>query len=206
MAADLAEMTSIISAELRRGTSLDSLIPTRIRMAGRRIERAFDLEYMRKYKDDQVVTQSDPGFSWPTGFKHETFVRYTLETGEYQYLVRVHPEDVTQVLDSPTEEISAYWSDDIAGVLFDNLAPRDLTVEFGYFAYTDPWPTEGAHWLFSNAEDLILAETMLLFSGHIRDTKVLQLYSSLRADAITGLDIAQNLQRWENTDARMQYQ
>lgn len=171
---NLGEMQAAISDEINQGSRLDTYIPTYLRMAARMIERNYSFLYMDRFTELQVdVDASNPRFiAWPLEegqslLKSIGFLRYAAN-GKWNFL---KPTDANLIKAEESQDSpSYYWltgSPDGQGyIVLDQPGTTDLTLEFMYKSYTK-WPTASTatSWLLNNAEDVLLAQSLILMSG-----------------------------------------
>lgn len=202
---NLGEFKSQISANIRRGSSLDSLVPKFIRQGALWLERNQTLQYMRKFATISV-DPDDPNSRYVTlentNIKTIEFLRWDLE-GEYKYLTLRDPMDLPALADGTPQN---YYLDGVSRIVFDARPDEALNGELMITRYSS-WPTldNATHWLMDWAEDVLEAQAMIQFGKHARDPDVMSFWGGIRDQALPGLYAADQELRYANSDMRMEY-
>ncbi len=200
----LGDLQDQIRANIRRGTSLDDLIPGFIRKAALWIERNNTLQYMNKFATISVdASSSDARYITleSTRIKKVTLFRWVGSDGSYQDLSLRQPGDF---LSLETGVPSAYWLDGVERLVLSAKPGENLNGELQVARYT-AWPTSlsSEHWLIDNAEDVLEARAMINFAKHARDAELMAFWQKIFDDGLVGLYAADSELQWANTDMRM---
>lgn len=202
----LSELHSEISRAIARGTSWDAVIPTYARRGCRFIERNFTLQYMKVFLEFTIDAEAaNPRrVSLPSGIKKEEFIRLLNDDASYAYMEKIAPQQVTSLV---TEQPRAYWLSGTDEIWLSSIPDKDYNAEI-YCAVYSTWPTldAGTHWLLENAEDVILASSVLQIAPAIRlDEKSAGLFGDmLKAGLKTLIDESIELE-YANFPMVMQY-
>ncbi len=182
----LGEFHTLMSDALGRSTSLDSVIPRRVEMAARWLERNYTFQYMRQWKTFEVDSSS----TYPHIVslhdlrlkKIETIRRRNTETdGTFTFdrpLKLLHPSDRES---RPLGNPESYWLNGLSSLIFNSVPDEDMTFEAHVQAFTI-WPastyTGWTHWLLDNATQLLLCRALMLMVPRTRDPKLWQAYKA----------------------------
>ena len=174
----LAEFYTAVSTELRRGSTLDSLIPAKARQALRWMESQHTFLHMEHYAEI-TLNSGVRSASLPTGFKKMLSWRILGEADSdggtsYFNITKIDSYDISRIeLSRP----SAYWQDGKDYFWLDNTPDEDYETEMAYTAYTTlPTNTADSPYVVQNYETVLLSKTMVLFGPQLRDQVVLTLY------------------------------
>lgn len=207
MTTTLGEFTDTIRADIRRGTSLDSLIPGFIRKGALWIERNNTLQYMRKFAEIDIDIEADEQPRYisliNTRIKSVLMLRWVGDDGQFSYLALREPQDFPV---SPVGTPAGYWLDGVDRIVLSSTPSENLHGELVVAKYTD-WPTQpnSTHWLIDNAEDVLEAQAMIAFAKHARDEGAMAFWKGVFDAALPGLYAADAEMSWSNTDLAMEY-
>lgn len=197
---NLGEFHTVVQTEANKGTTLSGVIPSRVRMAARWLERNYTLKYMEQYKKASLA---DGCVRLPnTVIKTINFIRYYKDS-KWHYIKQIDPrQERTRETAFPT----GFWIDGVEAIRFDAWPDEQLEVFIGVAEYTI-WPTEltATHWLLDNAEDALLAKTMMLLAPHARESRWLELYRDMMEGGIRTLLLADEELRQGARDEAMEY-
>ena len=203
----MGDFHTLVRDTIKRGTSLDSLISTAARQSARLVERNYTLQYMRRY----VTFSLDPAADKPRAIpfpsvrvKSIRFIKLILDDGTFSFVEKADPR---QLVETATELPTHYWLDAFDNIWFNNTPDQVYPAEMDAVQFTD-WSaltSTSTHWLLDNADDLLLAQTMLQLSPQIRDDKMMALYKVLRDDALRTLLLSEEELEGSNTNEVMQY-
>lgn len=207
----LAEFHTQVQNELKRGTSQNALIPAWTKRAARWIERNYTLQYMRRF----VSFSTDPDAAEPralplpeTRMKQIDFMRIVSDAGEalddYAYLSKCDPQDVLGALE---KQPTRYWLDAYDYIWLDYTPDVIYGMEMSYSRYTT-WPTDTSEtpWLVDNAEDALLARTMLYAAPAVRMSAAMKAdYREMLQDGLQTLIGADRDLAETNTSRVMNY-
>ncbi len=197
----LGEFYTIVRGALARGTSLDLKIPYTVRRAVKFIERNYSLKYMEKYGTVLVEAASEhpDEISVASPFvKSVIYLRYTDPyLQNYKYLGKIHAREQQRreyhsltTRDFPQK----YWQVGRNILRLDIPVQDDIDFEIQWFEFTS-WPVENseglpAPWLIANAEDLVLAQTMMFFAPELRDPRLTEIWRGTRDEALKTVSMA----------------
>lgn len=180
----LADFYSQISSEIRRGTSLDSFIASKVQQAVTWFESQHTFLHMQHYADVPIdADASTPrAIALPTGFKKMLAWRVLLPNDEeenvYYNIKKVDFYDVSKVDEGRPE---AYWQDGMDYFWLDKTPDQDYDSEMAYLAFTTLGNDTGAApYVIQTFPSLILNATMVLFAPLMRDANVVNLYKPER--------------------------
>lgn len=194
---DLLTLTETIQDECNKKNSLTAdTVKKRIQMALANLERSRDWFYLRNFVSTTLDSAgSNPRrFNQPARLRAVHFVRIKREDGSYLYLDEVDPKDVTK---NVTDVPHGYWRDNTQYWWFDNTPDKDYIFEYGVEQFTE-WSDADSFepWIFTNASDLIMYQTLILLSPYLREPELMQMYKPLRDEALNTL---------RETDTEMKY-
>lgn len=213
MADTLGDFKDLVREALKRGTSLDTYIPSRIAQAARWIERNKTYQYMRRWVSLGPLNPDadNPHIISLYGLriKSLTALRYydpndtSLEEGERRFvdIALIEPKDRTTRKFGPP---SGYWLDGVSNIVLDAIPEEAYEFE-GHVAQYSAWPTDDSarHWLIENAEDVLLAKTMDLFTPILRDVELKAIYDGQLATGLTTMHNAEEDLQQENKSESM---
>lgn len=183
----LGEFHQMVSAELKRGSSLDAVIPSKVRQAVRFLERNAPMKHMETWFD-LVLDRDDQLAQFPWQFRHFRWMRYKQITSDgFLYLKSVNGEDLF-----PWDDYSvpmSYLQIGYEAIRFNRPAPDRLALEGVVYKFTD-WQTtqpQFSHFLLTNAEDLLLHQTLITMAVYLKDARMLQFYKPLRDESLKAL-------------------
>lgn len=182
MATTLGEFHTLVSDALGRGTSLDSVIPKRVEMAARWIERSLTFQYMRTWRTFSV----DPDADYPhivslfnMELKKIELIRKrsTNDEGEIVYgrpLTKAKPEDRES---RPEGTPESYWLNGVNSITFNAVPDEAMDFEAHLVQFTK-WGSGSiwTHWLLDHATGLLLARTCQLMTIRTRDPGLWKMY------------------------------
>lgn len=203
----LSTFYSDISQIIKRGSSLDGVIPGATRRAVKAIERRLTFDFMKDYYRETLAADASAIQNWASIDKNRIkSIKSVRLVGDDDSSYWLKKDDERYV---PTREIgipTTYWLSAIKEVHFDTIADRAYTVEFRLAAYT-AWPTQlsAEPAILMNHEDLVLYRTMVELAPVMRDPGMISLYKGLYDDAIASAAEAEVDQEEDNTDHNMNY-
>lgn len=180
----LEDFHSMVSFELKRGTSQDAMIPAYVKQAVSFLERNAPLKYM----EEMVMVQLEPGdqlvdFVW--SFRNWRYLRYDAD-GEWCYLQKRDPRE--ELTPAGPEAPTRYSQIGMRYIRFN--APwrgtTNLPLEGIVYKFTD-WQTtrpDFRHFLLEFGSDLLLYQTMLRIGVAIKDPRLDALYRPVRDEAL----------------------
>jgi hypothetical protein len=203
----LSAFHTAISREVNKKTRFDDLIPDYVRRAARFIERQHSLKYMERFVTFTVdAAATEPrAVAFPNSrVKAINFLRYADSDSKYYYVGQVDP---TTVAAAESGNPTGYWMDGLDYLWFDNVVKANLAMEFSFIEYT-LWPTDTAQepWLLAHAEDLMIAQTMLMMAPVAREPGWKELYSDMKAEGLQSLFVADEEMKASSRDESMIYE
>lgn len=180
-----SEFIDLVSSEMNKGTTYDTFIPARVRMAGQRIEQNYSLKYMETL-DDLTLEVDESEIDVPTRMKSLLWLRRTTDQVPPTF-VYLHQVDAEQFLFLQDDFPSGFWQEGNASFHFDAEPTDDaVPLEIYYNRYTD-WASASAEstdtfWLLDNATSLMLAMTMKLLGPVAREKDWLGLYEEMQEE------------------------
>jgi len=207
----LGDFITMVSASLRRGTTLDSFIPQQTRLAAQWLERNYTMKYMENFRILQVL-QNQRTIKMPPNVqvKAAKFIRLINNDGFYVYLNKVEPEDLIGIVSinttsDPTPR--SYYIVGLSTLVLDTIPAVNWTGEAILYEYTD-WPTDltMTHPLLTTAADLLLAQTQLLMSLNVmKDLRMVQAYLEARNEAVNTFTRAEDETKYGGESISMAY-
>jgi hypothetical protein len=204
---NLGEFKAELKLVLRRGDSLDALIPGFIRQAAFWLERNRTMNYMLRFGSisiDPDATDTPRYIELDnTRIKSIPMFRWINSDGSFSYLTKKDPRDMALL----EEGIPAfYWLSGTSTIVLSGTPDQVLNGELWVARYS-AWPTnDGAeHWLLDNGEDVLQARSMINAAKHIRDPDLHQHWRTILDDSLMGFYAAEDELAWENSDLRMEY-
>lgn len=182
----LAEFQALVRDTAKRGTTLDTFLPSAIRQAVAWIERNYSYPYMKRYSTFVLdPTSPEPrAISLPNDrLKKLVTLRLTDSTGKWYNLTQVEPQAIPEI---GAGRPCAFWLDGLDFIWFDSIVEEETQGEIVYVERT-LWSALGdddTHWLLNHAEDLLLYQSMLQISPYMRDPTLMTLYKPLRDEAL----------------------
>ncbi len=186
MADDLGTFKAVVEDEVNRGTIHAAAIAQRIAMAGRWLERNYSLRYMHRWVSFILEAAGiEPRLiNPPKRVRNYEFFRLTLDNGTLHYLDKV---DAADVLEIASDIPNRFWLDGDKNIVLDKPPNQDYPAEIGYQQFTD-WNSmldTDVHWLFEQADDALLGQTMMLMAPYLRETeRFIVLYKVMRDEAL----------------------
>lgn len=158
----LAAFYADVSAEIKRGTSLDARIPSWARRACELLEQDYSYAYMLTV--ERFDLESDEVILLPDRLKKIEYVRQVVvaddETESFRTILPAGGSEIVK-----TQAEIQYWWQEGGELRLDGVDVEDVTLEWAYYAYTDDAIWFGA----TTAEPGILSE---LYSAMLWQTLV----------------------------------
>ena len=206
----LGDFYTSVADAIGRGSSLDVKIPRWARRSARFIERNYGFQYMKRWM--QLVVDPDAdyphiislGSNDPKMIRSLRYMVPDSTDGILYELQRIEPEDRTQR--STNEPISGYWLDGVGSIVLDQIPSQAYTLEMHADIFT-VWGSNNSwdHWLLRNAEDLLIARTLMTAAKELRDPKMHQTWKAEFLDEQTTFNVSEEaLQHGGKTD-RMEW-
>lgn len=220
------DFIQLVSAALRRQTTLDQYIPGQARIALSFIEKNYTFKYMEKFRLLQLAI-GDRVIYLPPGesIKAMKFFRLAKQDGSYIYLKKVEPEDLTQVIATFNPIIggtvpatnsadfltpTGYFQVGLSQLIINTVTTIAFNAEVMYYGYSDTagWVTgnDPAHPILDVAPDLLINQTLLNMAVNImKDLRMVPAYKELRDEAINSLTRAEDETKYGGEDFAMAY-
>ena len=203
---DLDAFKALVLQDINKPSTSATRIASAVAQAGQFIERNYSLQYMNRFVSFSFDTaSSEPrSITLPSRPKSIEFVRIVKDDGTFHYVKRVDPRDVSGV---KTDIPDGYWMDGFDYLWFDNTPGEDYPAEMGYAQKTDWSGMVGSatHWLFDNAEDVLLSRSILMLSPFLRQPKLMQLYKPMWDEGIRTLLLEDEETKYVGRDESMIY-
>lgn len=164
---------------------MDGVIPKRVALAARWLERNYTFQYMKEWKTFNVVTTASFPYIITLSdllVKRINVVRkrVTAADGTIEYglpLKQLEPGDrSTRPIAAEPE---SYWLNGVSSLVLNTHPSENMTFEANLTLFTR-WgsATSWTHWLLDNATELLLARTLMMLSVRRRDPKLYATYQS----------------------------
>ena len=188
----LADFHTTVDSMLGEAGALDAQIPIAVRMAARKLERAFNFRYMR-VELQVAYPASDPPSQIDLAIGVKSIISAeTRETGGWEGISKV------ALVDSPHVDLTSQELEDKFPIYKKSeryvipLMETTSAMDIHFLLYRfSAWPTSGFgafnSYLIDYAEDLLLAETMLHLAPVGRDADLVQYYATLRTESVKTL-------------------
>jgi hypothetical protein len=203
-----------VSDSLRRGTSLDALIPAQTKLAVQWLERNYTFLYMEVFRllqigaDDRIIPLPPS-----VAIKSIKFIRTIGTDGAYQYLKRIQPEDLLGLRSATTTPAGndnvprAFFMVGVNQLVLDAVPSESYNGEAIFREYTD-WPTDTAskHPLLQMASDVLLAQTQWFMAVNVmKDLRMAEVYKVARDEGVNTLTRAEDESAYGGADNQMVY-
>jgi hypothetical protein len=202
----LGEFHSLVSRNVKRGSTLDAEIVVATRQAAKALERRFTFLYMKKDYTETLPEGANAISNW-TVISQKRIKSILSAQISYQdevfFLLKTDRRDLLAVTASMPKY---YWFTAAHEVFFDRAADQDYAIKFQIAAYSE-WPTAltAEPEIFDIAEDVVLYKTMMNMAPHMRDPEILQTYGALFSEEIKTWIEAEVDKEEQNTDHTMHY-
>lgn len=207
----LSDFHAMVSASLRRGTTLDVYIPQQTALAAQWLERNYSMKYMETFRIIQIL-QSERTIDMPEGviIKAAKFIRLLNEDGTFNTLNKIEPEDLQSIrslqnISDPTPH--NYYIVGLGKLVLDSIPQKDFTGEGILYEYTS-WPVEPSahHPLLDIAADMLLAQTQMFMAVNImKDLRMIPAYKELRDEAVSTMTRADDETKYGGEALSMAY-
>jgi hypothetical protein len=204
---DLGEFKAELKLVIRRGDSMDDLIPGFIRQAAFWLERNRTMNYMLRFGQIEVDPDATDTPRYieldNTRIKSIPMFRWINSDGSYSNLTKKDPRDMT-VLEAGVPAF--YWLSGVSTIVLSGTPDEVLNGELWVARYS-AWPIsdDATHWLLDNGEDVLQARSMINFAKHIRDPELREHWKAVFDESLVGFYAAEDELAWENSDIRMEY-
>lgn len=184
----LGEFHTEVSSELKRGTSLDNVIPRKVRDAVQFLERNHAMKYMERW----ISIDLDPGdrlIDLPFFVRNFKFLRLLPTEGRYGskvYLKPMDPEDEEPAGSQCGPLLTGYSQIGQQSLRFNADITEKVRLESVAFCFTD-WQTTVPtfrHYLLDVASDLLMAMTMMGMAVYMKDQRMYAVYRTQRDEAL----------------------
>ncbi len=188
----ITEFLAVVRNATLRGTALDTQAASAFRQAIRFIERNYDLPYMRRIITADCTSEFSLTGTDARLLKTIQQLRWFDSDALRKSIVQIDPYELKSRetgVPAGYEYFTETASDGSVTItlLFDTEFEETTEVELlGYF-YSNidlTSPGNSSLWLVENAEDAVLARTMINLAPIMRDSAVLQMYQALWQESI----------------------
>lgn len=201
----LATFYSDVAAGLRRGSSLDALIPRWTRTSVNFLESGQVFAHMQKFATltTNPAAENPQIIAFPnTRVRSWRYIRQKINS-EFIYLDGMSPEDQgTELLGKPT----AFWHDGVSKLWLDAIPTEVYSYQAAWYEFTD-WPTSTTAepvWL-DRGYNVLFAETMLKAARELRDPNLVAIWAPARDEAVKVASAAEEELRWGGTTQTMRF-
>lgn len=205
---DRNEIFQTVKFAVNRGDTLDQSILPSIRKAILWLERNYNMAYMHRW----VTFTAEPNTYEPTMLpmpprcKAFEFIRFLSRDGYYTNIRKVHPQELEEQPRRNTPR--GFWLDGDQHIVLEAIPSEAIKGEIGYWQFTDfatVGPTD-THWLFDNAEDCVIARTMMYMVPIMRAPEIRPMWETELLEGIKTLMIAEeNFKEGPTGAAKMLY-
>ena len=227
---NLDEFNTMVSASLRRGNTLDALIPQQTELAVQFIERNYTFKYMEAFRMI-IISENERVLLMPAGVnvKAWIFFRIINSDGSYSYLNKVEPKDLTVVssrsnvliagsVAAPNTSVITprnFYQVGLATIVLDAVPSQDFNAEAMFYNYSS-WPTDPTtvpgggstftHPLLEIMSDVLLVQTQLNIATNVmKDTRMKAVYENDAKKAFDTLLRADDEMKYGGENIRMLY-
>lgn len=197
----LAEFYTKVSAELRRGTSFDSVIPMKVAQAVRWMEMQHTFLHMEKFGTVSIPA-GVRNIGLPAGFKSMFFWRLIRADGGFRYLPKVSPKDLDSV---ETAMPKAYWQNAKFETWLDSTPDITYSSERSYVGYSVLGAPDTSPEVLQLYEQVIFHQTCTLLSTTMRDGGFGGAHKGLRDEAMKAAIDADVEERQSNESPAVRY-
>lgn len=211
---NLGQFHSRVSNAIKRGTSLDTVIPFWVADAARLLEQNYTFSWMRRTIEHTFAAGVVP-LAWTLDplVKSVQWVRPVLYSGSDgtkcygDPLIGVEEDQVTGIDGGMP---SGYWVDGQDGgfkLCLDSIPAQPYTIRTSLAVYTD-WPILDAATpaLLLRGQSALMFQTLILFANEQKDPRMVDNYTSLMGGALnTLLRSEEELKMQHQNDLKMQY-
>ncbi len=205
MTTTLGDFHSTVSAEVKRGNSLDSIIPGRVKLAVQFLERNYTAQYMKTFLE--VTLNPEAGeprvVALPSEIKSVRWLKIA-ESEIYYDLKSITPQDMRL---RPTAGMpEKFWKSGTSRLILDRVPDKAYVLEGELMLFTD-WPTDtnATHYLLNRASDLLLAQTMIHLGNYLRDDQIIKQYRGARDESLRTYITSEVEGEFDGMDAQMAY-
>lgn len=196
-----------VSRAIRRGTSVDTLIPDWASNAALWLEQNYTFQYMKRTLDTELdPLAADPNLiTLEDRVKKVEFVRARSRQNAdvFGYLQKVEAGQIASIDEG---DPSYYWMDGMEEIWLDAKVQTALTMQVRGAFYTD-WPTDTAAVpsLLRYYKNLLKAQTLIESAIDLKDERMVQAYNIQFERALTAVLVAEEEFARENTEVIMRY-
>lgn len=184
----LAQFYQLIRDEAKRGSSLDTVIPGKVRAALKLFEMIYTFKYMDRFIDLTLPLAPVSGVPnqvvQPAGFKKMQLWRIVNDDGRYSRITLVDSTDQDK-LDS--KKPSGYWQQGKSYFWLDSNPDRDYESEMFFTGFTQ-LPADGDDttdvYPLTYYESVLVPATMVLLAPNMRNESVMGLYGKTRDECM----------------------
>ena len=200
----LGDLHTEISSILARGSSVDSLIPAAVRRAALWIERNHTFKYMERFSEVTLGKGDNPRRVRLPSIRIKSIEVFRINVdGTFYPLKHIDPEDMASV---PEELPRGFWLDGVSFAVLNATPDQEYSAEIQWTAFTE-WPsdTNAENWLLMMAEDLLLAQSILMLGPVLRNDALMKMWVGMRNEALKTVLAADRALRDGGRDEAMVY-
>jgi hypothetical protein len=192
---NLGQFHTRVSSAIKRGTSLDAIIPSWVAQAARLLEQNYTFSWMARKNDVTVAPSASPiSYDLSPLTKDVEWIKpiWTSDGGSVWYgdpLIGVDERQVTGITGGRPVGYWISWDDQEAPTLhFDALPGSEYKFQIKWNSYTD-WPVadEATPQLLLRGEMALFCQTLILFANEQRDPRMAETYTGLLQGALNTL-------------------
>lgn len=203
---NLGEFHSSVSAEINRGAAHDAAIPDAVRRAARWLERNYTFRYM----EIKTLISYSAGIDYVDAFlidKTKKIMDLAINDtdGTVDHLDQVEPIDLHE---KETAKPTSWYLLQTSTYIWTNTVIDQAYTGYVHRAQYTTWPTSLATsgiWLIDNAEDVLLAQAMILLAPRMRAPELAALYGKMRDEGLRTLVMADEEQRSSGAVLQMNF-
>ena len=201
----LSEFNSLVSTYLKRGTSLDDIIPKASPMALSFLERNYSFKYMEVFKTVQLVS-GNRTIVLPLNMvtKSISMMRFINGDGSYSEINRIMPRDLKGTGDGRPD---GYWLSGTNVIVFNTTPTENINGEAILNVFTS-WPTgpDQTHPLLIMAADVMIYQTLINMAAYMRDEALVGAYKLMRDEGLNTLTRSDDELRYDSEHSAMAYE
>lgn len=174
---NLGEFHTLISGICARGDTLDSIIPTHVRLAAKFIEANHSFVQMRK-KHTLAITAASRDVTPPdVAIKRILDFSYLLDDGTLRHLIQLDSPKLVSIIEEDYPQ--TFWIED-GNYRLGEIPDDDYEPELLIYEYTE-WPTANTstNYLLEEYEGILISQTIMHMGPAVRNKEMIQEYASL---------------------------
>lgn len=196
------ELVADIKATVARGNTLDSVIPTRVGWALRKLERNKSYRYMRLFGQSDLPAGAVRIDLPTTNVKAIRWVRVVTSSGRYVYIPRA--SDLRRAHRLTGDHHGYTYTHVRDHVRLSQPFSNDTTVEVSWLQFSPMvLPSVSEPTLLREAPELVHAETIIQLAPRIRSPRMIQEYKLVRDEALLTSMVAEDEAEWNDRSLKM---